>query len=128
MKCISPLLLLAYAACSIGQPKFPEASFVSGDVQVVADFSRKEATSGPVENQALVLNVLAQCELLMGNVDAAFKYFGSAARVMGNWQVSGSEEFAAIVGSESSKNYTGDPCEGDEHLLPRPVLLVARGA
>lgn len=127
MKCISPLLLLAYAACSIGQPKFPEASFVSGDVQVVADFSRKEATSGPVENQALVLNVLAQCELLMGNVDAAFKYFGSAARVMGNWQVSGSEEFAAIVGSESSKNYTGDPYEKAMNTFYLGLCYLWRG-
>ena len=83
------LLLLGLASCSISQPKIPLDRFLSGDIPAVADFARKEATSGPVENQALLFNVLAQCELLMGNADAAWKYFGSAARIMGNWQVSG---------------------------------------
>ena len=105
------LLLATLSACGISQPAIPVARFTQGDLGVVADFARKEATAGPVENQALVLNVLAQCELLQGDIDAAWQHFGAAARVMGNWQTSGSEEFSAIVGSESSKGYTGDPYE-----------------
>lgn len=105
------LLLATLSACGISQPAIPIARFTQGDLGIVADFARKEATAGPVENQALLLNVLAQCELLQGDVDAAWQHFGAAARVMGNWQTSGSEEFAAVVGSESSKGYTGDPYE-----------------
>ncbi len=87
------------------------ARFLAGDLGVVADFARREATEGPVENQALLLNILAQCELLQGDSDAAWRHFGVAAGIMGNWQTSGGEEFAAIVGSESSKTYKGDPYE-----------------
>ncbi len=105
------LLLATLSACGISQPAIPVARFTQGDLGVVADFARKEATAGPVENQALLFNVLAQCELLQGDIDAAWQHFGAAARVMGNWQTSGSEEFSAIVGSESSKGYTGDPYE-----------------
>ncbi len=105
------LLLATLGSCSVSQPAIPMSRFTQGELGVVADFARKEATTGPVENQALVLNVLAQCELLQGDVDAAWQHFGAAARIMGNWQTSGGEEFKAIVGSESSKGYTGDPYE-----------------
>lgn len=105
------LLVATLAACGISQPAIPLNRFSQGELGVVADFARKEATTGPVENQALLFNVLAQCELLQGDVDAAWQHFGAAARIMGNWQTSGGEEFAAIVGSESSKGYTGDPYE-----------------
>ena len=105
------LLVATLGACGVSQPAIPLNRFTQGDLGVVADFARKEATTGPVENQALVLNVLAQCELLQGDVDAAWQHFGAAARIMGNWQTSGGEEFAAVVGSESSKGYTGDPYE-----------------
>ncbi len=105
------LLVATFAACGISQPAIPVNRFSQGELGVVADFARKEATTGPVENQALLFNVLAQCELLQGDIDAAWQHFGAAARVMGNWQTSGGEEFAAIVGSESSKGYTGDPYE-----------------
>ncbi len=115
------------AGCSISQPKIPLDRFVNGDIPAVAEFARKEATSGPVENQALLFNVLAQCELLMGNADAAWKYFGSAARIMGNWQVSGGEEFAAIVGSESSKGYTGDPYEKAMNAFYLGMCYLWRG-
>lgn len=105
------LLVVTLAACGISQPAIPLNRFSQGELGVVADFARKEATTGPVENQALLFNVLAQCELLQGDIDAAWQHFGAAARIMGNWQTSGGEEFAAIVGSESSKGYTGDPYE-----------------
>lgn len=105
------LLCLLLAACGISQPRVPLDRFTAGDLNVVADFARQEATEGPVENQALLFNVLAQCELLQGDVDAAWRHFGTAARIMGNWATDGSETFAAVVGSESSKTYTGDPYE-----------------
>ncbi len=105
------LALVTLAGCAVSQPAVPLQQFEAGDLGYVADFARAQATDGPVENQALVLNVLAQCELLEGNIDAAWQHFGVAARIMGNWQKTGGEEFSAIVGSESSKGYTGDPYE-----------------
>ncbi|MGE3171396.1 MAG: hypothetical protein AB7O97_02145 [Planctomycetota bacterium] len=104
-------LMLPCAGCGVAPPEFPVSRFERGELQPVADYAREHATAGPVENQALALNVLAQCELLQGDLDAAWRHFGAAARIMGNWQVAGSEEFAAIVGSESSKGWTGDPYE-----------------
>ena len=111
MRILSLLPLFALLACGVSQPKIPIDRFAAGDLGVVADFDRKEATEGAVENQALLFNVLAQCELLQGDVDAAWQHFGAAARIMGNWQTSGGETFSAVVGSESSKGYTGDPYE-----------------
>ncbi len=103
----APLL----AACGVGMPSIPVARFAAGDIEAVADIVRAEVDQGPAENQALVLNVLAQCEQLLGDHEAAWRHFEVAGRIMGNWQTSGSEEFAAIVGSESSKTYKGDPYE-----------------
>src|ERR1043166_8279212 len=122
--------LLAYlplAACAIGQPAVPMGNFVAGQLQPVADFAREQVTSGPPENEALVLNVLAQCELLQGDADAAWRHFGTAARIMGNWDVSGGEEFAAIAGSESSKGYTGDPYEKAMNAFYLGMCYLWRG-
>lgn len=105
------LCALLLGGCGVAMPHLPVQSFVRGELGAVADAARAEATEGDVENQALVLNVLAQCELLQGDVDAAWRHFGAAAGIMGNWQVAGGEEFAAIVGSESSKTWRGDPYE-----------------
>lgn len=85
--------------------------FVRGDVATVAAAMRTELASVDPENRALVLNVLGQCEQMLGDREAAWRYFGEAGRIMGNWQTSGSEELAAIVGSEGSKTYKGDPYE-----------------
>lgn len=117
----------ALAGCAVSQPAVPLDRFVAGDVGVVADFARQEATTGPEENQALLFNVLAQCELLLGNVDAAWRHFGAAAGIMGNWQTSGGEVFAAVVGSESSKRYTGDPYEKAMNAFYLGLCFLWRG-
>jgi len=105
------LVTLLAAGCAVGQPAIPLAKFAAGDVEAVRAFAEHEVASGPAENQALVLNVQAQCELLMGNSDEARRHFEAAGRIMGSWSTSGGEETAAILGSESSKTYKGDPYE-----------------
>jgi hypothetical protein len=95
----------------VGQPAIPLQKFVAGDLEAVRAFAEHEVASGPAENQALVLNVEAQCELLMGHTDEARRHFEAAGRIMGSWSTSGGEETAAILGSESSKTYKGDPYE-----------------
>jgi len=105
------LVALLAAGCAVGQPAFPLQKFVAGDLEAVHTFAEHEVASGAPENHALVLNVQAQCELLMGHSDEARRNFEAAGRIMGSWAASGGEETAAILGSESSKTYKGDPYE-----------------
>lgn len=105
------LVALLASACAVGQPAVPLNAFVGGDLPRVAEFAAQELQDGDVENEALVRNVLAQCELLQGNVDAARNEFATAGRIMGSWSTGGGEATAAILGSESSKTYKGDPYE-----------------
>ncbi|HEU4417585.1 MAG TPA: hypothetical protein VFT55_01525 [Planctomycetota bacterium] len=105
------LVALLATGCAVGQPAIPLDKFVAGDLEAVRTFAEHEVASGAAENQALVLNVQAQCELLMGRSDEARRNFEHAGRIMGSWSTSGGEETAAILGSESSKTYKGDPYE-----------------
>lgn len=106
-----PLAALLAGACAVGQPAVPLNAFAAGDLATVEKFAAAEVADGPAENQALVHNVLAQCELLQGDVDAARRNFEIAGRIMGSWSTGSGEATAAIIGSESSKTYKGDPYE-----------------
>ncbi|MCR9246169.1 MAG: hypothetical protein NXI31_14155 [bacterium] len=114
-------------ACAIGMPRVPMHRFVGGDVAAVADAMTEELANGPRENEALVRNILGQCELMLGNTSAAFGHFDIAGRIMGNWSTSGGEEFAAIVGSESSKHYRGDPYEKGMNAFYLALTYLWRG-
>jgi len=127
-RCAALLLAcLPLGSCAIEQPPVPMHQFVHGDLQPVADFARERLQTGPVENRALVLDVLAQCELMQGDTEAAWRDFFAAARIMGNWQVSGGEEVAAIVGSEGSKTYKGDPYEKAMNAFYLGMCFLWRG-
>lgn len=106
-----PLACLLAAGCAVYQPDVPLRSWLAGDIDTVETFAAGEAQDGPEENLALVLNVQGQCELLTGKTADARRTFERAAQIMGSWAVSGGEATAAIVGSESSKTYKGDPYE-----------------
>jgi hypothetical protein len=121
------LQLLWLAACAVGQPAVPLRNFVNGDLEVVAQFARQEVTDGDVENRALLLNVLGQCELMRGRTEDARKYFGEAGSIMGNWQTSGGESFSAIVGSEGSKTWKGDPYEKAMNAFYLSLTYLWRG-
>jgi hypothetical protein len=102
---------LLAAGCAVPQPDVPMRAFVDGDLATVEAFAARELVDGYEENEALVRNVLAQCELLRGDIEAARREFGTAGQIMGSWSVSGGEATGAIVGSESSKFWRGDPYE-----------------
>jgi len=105
------LAALPAAGCGIAQPAVPIDRYLAGDFETVAAFAETEIEEGDEENLALVLNVKGQCELALGQTDAARQAFQRAGQIMGTWATSGSEATAAIVGSESSKTYKGDPYE-----------------
>jgi hypothetical protein len=123
------LLPLAFPAvgCAVSMPAIPMRAFVEGDLGSVAVSMQREVAGGYAENQALVLNVLGQCELLEGRIEEAAKHLEVAGAIMGNWQVSGGEEFAAIVGSESSKNWRGDPYEKVMNAFYLGLTFLWRG-
>ncbi|MBL9077624.1 MAG: hypothetical protein JNL08_08980 [Planctomycetes bacterium] len=104
-------MALLAGACATGQPKVPLNAFVAGDLARVATFAEEELVDGDAENEALVRNVLAQCELYRGDHEAARQNFAAAGRIMGSWSASGGEVTGAILGSESSKTWKGDPYE-----------------
>lgn len=89
----------------------PVGTYLGGDYAAVRTFAENEQTDGDVENLAIVWNVKGQCQLALGEDDAARRSFEAAAQIMGTWATSGNEVTAAVVGSESSKTYKGDPYE-----------------
>lgn len=105
------LAVIPAAGCVISQPDVPVSSYLAGDYAAVREFAERQILDGAAENLALVMNVKGQCELALGDVDAARNAFQGAAQIMGTWATTGSEATAAIVGSESSKTYKGDPYE-----------------
>ena len=121
------LLCVLAPACATRLPPVPLVEFQSGELESVRVFFEEQVEEGDVASGALFLNGLAQIELLMGNTDTAWRYFSTAGRVMGNWQTSGGEEFGAIVGSESSKTWKGDPYEKAMNAYYTGLLYLLRG-
>ena len=107
----SAALCLLAAGCAISQPAVPLRQFTDGDLGSVRSFAASQAAEGPAENLALVLNVQAQCDLLLGRIDAARDGFVRAGQIMGSWATGSGEAAGAILGSESSKTWKGDPYE-----------------
>jgi len=118
---------LILAACAVRMPAVPMHRFLDGDLDAVAAAMRTEQQDGAEENTALVLNILAQCELFLGDPEAAWRDFGTAGRIMGNWQTSGGEAVAAIVGSEGSKTWKGDPYEKAMNAFYLGLCYLWRG-
>lgn len=121
------LLPLLAAGCAVWQPDVPMREFLAGDLAAVQAFAVREAEQGDEENLALVRNVQAQCELLRGDVEAARRSFEQAARIMGNWSTSGGEATGAILGSESSKTWKGDPYEKAMNAFYLAYCYLQRG-
>lgn len=115
------------AGCAVSQPAVPVRAYLDGDFGAVRSFAEQEALEGAEENLALVLNVQGQCELYLGDDDAARKTLLRAAQIMGTWATSGGEATAAIVGSESSKTYKGDPYEKAMNAFFLAYAYLAKG-
>jgi hypothetical protein len=121
------LIGLLAAGCATRLPPVPLYEFRAGELEVVRVFFEEQVREGDVASGALFLNGLAQIELLMGETEDAWRHFRTAGRVMGNWQTSGSETFNAIVGSESSKTWKGDPYEKAMNAYYTGLLYLMRG-
>jgi len=104
-------LVLVLNSCCAGVPPVPMRQFMDGNLPLVRDFFTEQLKDGDVESSALFLNGLAQIEMLQGDLDRARSHFRQAGQIMCNWATSAVEAFSAIVGSESSKIWKGDPHE-----------------
>lgn len=120
-------LPLLAAACGVSQPDIPMRRFVAGDLEAVREFAAREAENGDEENQALVRAVQGECELLQGRTDEARFTFQRAFQAMTNWSTSSGEVVGAIVGSESSKTWTGDPYEKAMAAFYLAYCLLQKG-
>ena len=105
------LLGVSLAGCSSLVPLPPMGRFLAGDIETTRAFYDEQLRNGDSGSGALFLNGLAEMELLAGELGASRRHFVQAGQVMGNWATSGGETFGAIVGSESSKTWKGDPHE-----------------
>jgi hypothetical protein len=128
---VRALPVLMYAAvlgsCAATMPPVPMHRFSAGDIEGVRAFFDAEVREGHEANLALALNGLAQTELLLGRTEHAWRHFQTAGRIMGNWQTAGSETFAAVVGSEGSKTWKGDPYERAMNAFYTGLLYLWRG-
>lgn len=120
-------LCVSLASCAIDMPAVPLGDFANGDIARVASVLDDELQNGAEENLALVHNIRGQCDLMLGDTEGAFRHFGTAGRIMGNWSASGTETFAAVVGSESSKSYKGDPYEKSMNAFYLALCYLWRG-
>lgn len=121
------LALPLLGACAASVPSVPMGRFLAGDVDGIHAFYDEQLREGDPESGALFLNGVAQMELLRGQLESARRKFRVAGQVMGNWQTSGSEVFSAIVGSESSKTWKGDPHEKAMNAYYTGLLYWLRG-
>ena len=113
--------------CAVSQPRVPVGRYLAGDLAAVRAFAEREAVEGADENLALLLNVQGQCELYLGDDESARKSLLRAGQIMGTWATRGGEATAAIVGSESSKTYRGDPYEKAMNAFFLAYAYLAKG-
>ena len=118
---------LVLGGCASYAPPVPLELFVNGDLESVRSFFDEQVREGDVENGALFLNGLAQVDLYEGDYETARRRFETAGRVMGNWATSGGEAAGAVIGSESSKTWKGDPHEKAMNAFYAGVLYWMRG-
>lgn len=120
-------LILLLNACSASVPPVPIGQFMAGNLPLLREFFSEQLKEGDIDSAALFLNGLAQMEMLEGDLERARSHFRQAGQMMGNWQTSAEEAFAAIVGSESSKTWKGDPHEKAMNAYYTGLLYWMRG-
>jgi tetratricopeptide (TPR) repeat protein len=102
------LAVVAVAAgCATQYPAGVE-EYYGGNCQAARSIYEQGA-EGDKQSRALYLVRLGTLELESGNIEAAREDFVGATEIMGALKAEG--EFNAIVGSESTKEYKGDPYE-----------------
>ncbi len=118
-------LLLAGAACrsrpAVAMPPY-------GNMEAAyARLSAMEAGKVAPEDEALVACELATAAICVGDEAGAFRALHAASRVMGTLESSSQENLRAILGSEATKTWKGDPYERSMGALYKGLLYWRRG-
>lgn len=111
LRLAAPALVLAVASCGVSAPRIPVQYLMDGHLDRMHAFWTELYETGDVRSLALALNGMGEVELLRGDVEQARNHLLAAGRIMGNWQTSGSEVAAVILGSDSARTWKGDPHE-----------------
>ncbi|MGA1606139.1 MAG: hypothetical protein ACO4CT_04085 [Planctomycetota bacterium] len=127
MRVGAALALGLLSACAAHVPPVPLDAYQAGDMAPVRAYFDEQLKEGDPNSGALFLNGLALCELYAGEEDAARRHFETAGRVMGTWATGSGEVAGALIGSESSKTWKGDPHEKAMNSLYRGILHWMRG-
>lgn len=103
-------VLLAAAACASPGSGAAARSWYAGD-RDRARSQLEEQLADDEEGRALYLNELGVLALERRDLAEALRLFTEAGQIMGAFGGSGSDALGAIVGSEASKQWRGDPHE-----------------
>ncbi len=121
----APLWLCACLAVGCATPVVTTAErlFLLGDERGAIE-SYAARLEAPSKREALDENLLATAALVGGDLETARKTFIDAGIIMGSFP---SSQPGAIIGSEGSKYYLGDPYEGAMNSIYTAVVLLATG-
>ena len=120
-------VVAALASCAASVPPVPLEPFVRGDLEPVRTYYAEQLAEGDEDSVALFLNGQAWLDMVSGELDAARRKFVTAGRIMGDWQTSQGEVISALVGSESSKTWKGDPHEKAMNAIYTGFLFWVKG-
>ncbi|NJN14136.1 MAG: hypothetical protein HC813_00250 [Planctomycetes bacterium] len=119
------ILLVAVAACRSG-PTYAPPEYGN----MAAAKARLEAAGragASPRDEALFLCELASASLCTGDEEGAFRALHGASRIMGTLESSSGENMRAILGSEATKTWKGDPHERCMGALYKGLLYWRRG-
>ncbi len=106
----SLVLLLGSAACASPGSASAGRAWYAGD-RDRAKSQLESQIEDDAEGRALYLNELGVLALERRGLAEALRLFSEAAQIMGGFGGSGSDAVGAILGSEASKQWRGDPHE-----------------
>jgi tetratricopeptide (TPR) repeat protein len=101
---------LPLAACASVDRTPPLRDFAAGNYSAARAWYEGRLAEDP-DDEALDRNEAGTVALVQGDIDAAHRHFQEAFNIMENLSSTAGETASAVVGSESSKTWKGDPYE-----------------
>lgn len=101
---------LPLTACTTVDRTVPLRQFASGNYSAARSWYEGRLTED-LDDEALDRNDAGTVALVQGDIEGAHRHFQEAFNIMENLSATAGETASAIVGSESSKTWKGDPYE-----------------
>lgn len=123
---VGAMVAALLAGCSSQGTDASGRSFYSGDI-ARAEASLEAQLASDEDGRALCLDELGVIALCRGDLDLAYRRFLEASQIMGAFTGTGLKEVGAIVGSEATKIWRGDPHEKLMNSYYLGVVNLLRG-